>query len=428
MSNKNILLFSVCFMLMFANLCAASSSSTEKSQELFKADLSNAICPKGVWTFKDGVLTASKDSFIWTEKEYDDFVFDFEFKTENGTNSGVALRNTDMKNWVGGLIEVQLAGDYHHWKKVPPTWRCGAIFGYLAPTKKAVKKPGQWNRMQITCKGKNITVVLNDEKVIEMDMSLWTSNTKNPDGSGIPFAPKTTSLAEAPLKGRIGLQGQHGGVPTCFRNLRIKELDPEPAQSKKSHELFKADLSNAIYPAGVWTFKDGVLTASKDKFIWTEKEYDDFVLDLEFKTDVGTNSGVVLRNTNMKNWISGLIEVQIADDFAQKWKKAHPTWHCGAIFGHLAPTKSCVKKPGQWNRMQITCKGKMITVVLNDEKIIDMDLALWTSGTKNPDGSDIPRFLPNAALAVLPLKGRIGLQGKHAGAPIYFRNLQIRQL
>ncbi|MCP4403734.1 MAG: DUF1080 domain-containing protein, partial [bacterium] len=194
-------------------------------------------------------------------------------------NSGIVLRNNDMKNWVKELIEVQVAGDFHHWKSVPPTWRCGAIFGYLAPANSAVKKPGQWNRMQITCKGRNLTVVLNDEKIIEMDMSLWTSDTKNPDGTDIPFSPRTTSLAKAPLKGRIGIQGQHGGTPTYYRNLRIKELDPEPAQCEKGQELFKADLSNAIHPAGVWTFKDRVLTASKDKCIWTEKEYEDFVLD-----------------------------------------------------------------------------------------------------------------------------------------------------
>jgi hypothetical protein len=29
-------------------------------------------------------------------------------------------------------------------------------------------------------------------------------------------------------------------------------------------------------------------------------------------------------------------------------------------------------------------------------------------------------------MAELPTKGRIGLQGKHAGAPIYFRNVKIK--
>jgi hypothetical protein len=77
--------------------------------------------------------------------------------------------------------------------------------------------------------------------------------------------------------------------------------------------------------------------------------------------------------------------------------------------------------------MQITCKGKIITVVINNEKVSVMDMSLWTSAKKNPDGSDIPRWL-SKPVAGLPLKGRIGLQGKHAGAPIYFRNLRISEL
>ncbi len=43
--------------------------------------------------------------------------------------------------------------------------------------------------------------------------------------------------------------------------------------------LFAADLSNAEFPAGVWTVADGVLTASEDQAIWTAGEYENFVLD-----------------------------------------------------------------------------------------------------------------------------------------------------
>ena len=30
-------------------------------------------------------------------------------------------------------------------------------------------------------------------------------------------------------------------------------------------------------------------------------------------------------------------------------------------------------------------------------------------------------------MGVLPTRGLVGLQGKHAGAPIYFRNLKIKK-
>ena len=192
-------------------------------------------------------------------------------------------------------------------------------------------------------------------------------------------------------------------------------------------DLYTADLSNAQFPEGVWSFDNGELTATKDQCIWTKKSYDNFIIDLEFKTADGTNSGVIVYCSDMKNWIPNSVEVQIADDYAEKWAKAGKTWQCAAIFGHLAAKKSAVKKPGEWNRYTITCKGPMIYVMLNGELVTEMDMRKWTSGKKNPDGSDIPSWL-STPFAELPTKGHIGLQGKHAGAPIFFRNLKIKEI
>ncbi|MBE6428955.1 MAG: DUF1080 domain-containing protein, partial [Planctomycetaceae bacterium] len=101
--------------------------------------------------------------------------------------------------------------------------------------------------------------------------------------------------------------------------------------------------------------------------------------------------------------------------------------NCGAIYGHLAPSKLMVKKPGEWNTMNIVCKGKNIQVTLNGEKVTDMDMNLWTSGKVNPDGSAIPPWLPKP-FAEIPTKGSIGFQGKHGQSFIWFRNIQIRSL
>lgn len=191
--------------------------------------------------------------------------------------------------------------------------------------------------------------------------------------------------------------------------------------------LFTADLSNAAKPEGVWTVSEGVLTASEDKAIWTTRDYDNFILDLEFKTASGTNSGVVVYCSDTDNWIPNSVEIQIADDYAEKWAKAPKSWHCGAIFGRLAPSKSMVKKPGEWNRFTIRCVDKKIAVALNGEQVVSMDMSLWTSAKTNPDGSEIPSWL-SKPLSILPTKGRIGLQGKHAGAPIWFRNIKIKEL
>lgn len=192
--------------------------------------------------------------------------------------------------------------------------------------------------------------------------------------------------------------------------------------------LFDYDLANANYPKGVWTYEEGVLTASADQTIWTKIPYDDFVLDLFFKTADGTNSGVVLHCSDTTNWIPNSVEVQIADDYAKQWAESPKNWQCGALFGHQAATKQAVvKKPGEWNRYTITCQGKLIYIVLNNQLVNTIDLATFTSAKTNPDGSEVPAWL-NKPAADLPLHGFIGLQGKHAGAPIYFRNMKIKAL
>lgn len=219
-------------------------------------------------------------------------------------------------------------------------------------------------------------------------------------------------------------------VTFVFVNSLCTQIPPKAQPNTTDSgwvDLFKPDLSNAIRPKGVWSIEGGVLTASKDEAIWSLRPYSNFILDLEFKTAPGTNSGVIVRASNIEDWIPNSVEIQIADDHHEKWANAPATWQCGAIFGHLAARKRVVKKPGEWNRYTITCVDKKIWVVLNGELIIEMDMSRWTSAKTNPDGSEIPAWL-SKPLAELPIRGHIGFQGKHADAPIWFRNIKIKEL
>ncbi len=210
--------------------------------------------------------------------------------------------------------------------------------------------------------------------------------------------------------------------------LAQSSYDKHPETSGEGWtSLFNDRLSNSIAAKGVWSISDGVITASEDEALWSEKKYDDFILDLEFKNADSTNSGVFVHASDIKNWIPNSVEIQIADDYSEKWSKAPSSWQCSAIFGHQAATKRTVKKPGEWNRYTITCKSKKIWVVLNGVLVNECDMSLYTSAKTNPDGSEIPSWLSNP-LATLPLHGHIGFQGKHAGAPIYFRNIRIKEI
>lgn len=206
----------------------------------------------------------------------------------------------------------------------------------------------------------------------------------------------------------------------------------EPTDRPQSTEtgwvpLFADDLSNAINPNGVWTSEEGVLTAAADSVLWTTRSYDDYILELEFRNEEGTNSGVIIHASDVDDWVPNSLEVQIADDFAPQWADAPANWQAGAIFGHQAATQRTVRPPGEWNQMSITTRGDSVLVTLNGARVNALDMREFTSAETNPDGSEIPEWL-SKPVADLPSEGHIGLQGKHAGANIWFRNIRIREI
>lgn len=235
--------------------------------------------------------------------------------------------------------------------------------------------------------------------------------------SSVLFAIGTTHAEEAKPSGAL-LGAAVGGI--------IGHPMPK-ADAAGWKPLIADDGSNAEFSPDAWALTEGVWEASKDACLWTKDEYENFILDLEFKTADGTNSGVILHCSDVKKWIPNSVEIQIADPFAEKWAKADPKMHGGGIFGHLAPTKQVTHKPGEWNRMTIQAKGPEITVWTNGEQTAHMNMSEWTSAKTNPDGSAIPPWLSNPK-ATLATKGRIGLQGKHGDSKVWFRKLRIKPL
>ena len=59
------------------------------------------------------------------------------------------------------------------------------------------------------------------------------------------------------------------------------------------------------------------------------------------------------------------------------------------------------------------------------QEVLDADLSKWTDAKKNPDGTDIPKWL-SRPWADLPTKGKIGFQGMHGKSRPFFRNIRIR--
>ncbi len=177
-------------------------------------------------------------------------------------------------------------------------------------------------------------------------------------------------------------------------------------------------------PAGTWTVEDGTLTRKGHAYLWSEEEFGDFILDLEFKVSPGTNSGIILRHkpdpTAKCYWWNGLLEVQILDCHGKEVPDKHD---CCALYDMIAPRKNTMRKAGDWNRVTIAAKGSRIGVVLNGEEVIDVDLDDWTEAGKNPDGTPNKYHKP---MSDLRRKGHILFQD-HPGS-IWFRNVFVKRL
>ena len=183
-------------------------------------------------------------------------------------------------------------------------------------------------------------------------------------------------------------------------------------------------------PDNAWVVEDRSITLKREmdgkehnaNYLWTKQTYGDFILELEFKTcEAHTNSGVFLRTSDLNDPVYTGIEVQVSNSYGRETLNRGGT--AGAIYDCLVPTKNTVKKPGEWNRCRITCDDNQITVVLNGELIIDMDLNQWTEAHKNPDGT--PNKFPRA-LKDFARQGHIGLQDH--GRPVWYRNILVKRL
>jgi hypothetical protein len=108
-----------------------------------------------------------------------------------------------------------------------------------------------------------------------------------------------------------------------------------------------------------WKVEGGVLiNAEPGNDLITARKFEDFKLHAEFRYPKGSNSGIYLR---------GRYEVQIEDNYGEE-----PESHkIGGIYGFLTPSINAARKPGEWQEIDITLVGRVVTIRLNGEQIID---------------------------------------------------------
>jgi hypothetical protein len=149
--------------------------------------------------------------------------------------------------------------------------------------------------------------------------------------------------------------------------------------------------------------------------LFTEREYDDFVMRFEFKLTPGANNGVAIRSPLSGATAYEGIEIQILDDTSPKYAKLRPEQYHGSVYNLAAAERGHLKPVGEWNEQEITANGRHITVKLNGHTIVDTNLDDVKDEAKLKKHTGINR--PS---------GHIGFLGH--GAEVEFRNVRIKEL
>jgi hypothetical protein len=393
-------------LLLFAISAAAPASAADHGL----VDLFNGRNLEG-WSQKNGTATyrvegdaivgktneGSPNSFLCTDKLYGDFELKFDVKVDRELNSGVQIRSqttdgTPAGRVNGPQVEISLDG------------MAGYVYGESAGgwmTPDADReghqrfKDGEWNAYHIVAFGNTIQTWINGEQV--SDLTHEDKFKTHP-------------------KGFIGLQvhgigaGQ-GPFEVRWRNLKLRDLTGFKALyngkdltgwKTTGNWLPQKDRSLLIQP------REGEQGWTRyGAYLWSEKKYKNFVLDVEYAYPPGGNSGVYFRVGDRDDPVEKGIEAQILDSSKKEGPLSHHDH--GGIIRTAGASKNMSRPPGEWNRMVITCVGSHLQVELNGEQIIDTNLA-------------------EGAMKDRPLEGYIGFQDHGEPNNIHFRDIRILEL
>ena len=197
---------------------------------------------------------------------------------------------------------------------------------------------------------------------------------------------------------------------------------------------------------GHWKVIDGVIdydaqseSTKSDKSLWSEREFGDFVLRLDWRIKetpfINPNVPIILPDGSHKKDAEGKeIKMSVPDSdsgiYLRGEGKSQVNIWCwpigsGEVYGYrmdqkmpaevragVTPKKNADKNIGEWNTFEITMKGDRLTVVLNDEKVID--------------SAQLPGIPPRGPLALQHHGGK--KDGKWAGPPslVQFRNIYVK--
>ena len=448
----------IAFLATTCMFVLASCSQGPKWQELFnRKDLQGWEKLNGTAEYKveDNTIIGisamnTPNTFLATTEEYGDFILEFDFKVDDGLNSGVQFRSLSMDEYQNGRV-------HGYQFEIDPSDRAwtGGVYdearrGWLYPLTynpegQAAFKNGEWNSARIEAIGSSIRTWVN----------------------GIPctdLLDNTTSTGFIALQVHSIRNEELVGKTVSWRNIRILTEDLDIYRTPDNPEVKQLNtIANTIsereaaegwellwdgettegwrgarldgFPEIGWSIENGILKVHKSDGgestnggdIVTTKPYKNFMLKVDFRITEGANSGIkyfVDTDLNKEGTGSAIgCEFQILDDQnhpdANMGKDGNRT--LGSLYDLIAAPTDKPFRRGFFNTAQVVVQGNHVEHWLNGIKIVEYERNTdeWNKLVQTSKYKNWPNF-GNAE------EGLILLQDH--GDEVWFQNIKIKVL
>lgn len=442
-----------CIMLLCL-LCAAVVSA-QNWQPLFNGkNLSGWKKLNGNAEYKveDGAIVGiskmnTPNTFLSTKDKYGDFILEFEFKVDDGLNSGVQFRSESKKDYQKGRV-------HGYQFEIDPSDRAwsGGVYdearrGWLYPlTKnpdaKSAFRRGQWNKARIEASGNHIATWINgvpcanlwDDMTPEGFIALQVHAIGDPSQEGKKVAWRDIRICTEDVDRYLTTTKapEVNAVPNTLSPAEVADGWKLLFNGKDSEGWRGAKLD--IFPTKGWVIEDGLLKvmpadgaeSTNGGDIVTTDTYRNFILSVDFKITEGANSGIkyfVDPDLNKGEGSAIGCEFQILDD------ERHPDAKLGVKGNRklgslydLIPAPE--KKPfniNDFNTAVVIVMGNHVEHWLNGEKLLEYNRnnQMFNALVAYSKYRDWPNFGNRA-------EGNILLQDH--GDEVWFKNVKIKEL
>ncbi len=402
----------------------------------------------------DAIVGVSKlgepNVFLATTKTYGDFILEFEFKADDGLNSGVQFRSQSKKEYDNGRVH----GYQYEIDTAPRAWSGGVYdeatprlwlypLTYNQPARAAYKNNG-WNKARIEAIGTSVRTWLNGVECASFLDDVYASG-----------------FIALQVHGLFG-DAANEGKTVSWRGIRICTVDPARYATPENPAVDQLNLiANTIsprekaqgwrllwdgkttegwrgarldgFPEKGWKIENGILSVEKSDGgestnggdIVTVDTYRDFILKVDFRITEGANSGIkyfVKPDMNKGEGSAIGCEFQILDDNRHPDAKLGVNGNrtLGSLYD-LIPARNKAEaylRPSTFNTAMIVVKGAHVEHWLNGVKIVEYERGTqqWDALVDYSKYKDWPDFGNHA-------EGHILLQDH--GDEVSFKNVKI---